>query len=713
MADKRLNIILTVTDKGTVKVEKSSKAIKNLEVQGTKSSKRLGVAFAKVAIAVAAAFATDRLIAFGNQAITTADKVAKTAAKIGLATDALQELRFAAARSGVETTALDMGLQRFTRRVAEAVQGSGELKGTLDQYNIAVKNADGSTRDTVDVLGDLADVIQAVESDSERLRISFKAFDSEGAALVNALRGGSEGLAELRAQAHETGNVIDADLLVNFEAARDAIDTAAGTLRTSWINAVGDSTVEIKLLADEIGKLARDDQFKEFLSDTIRLGTDLAKVLVSLPIAIADIARALSGEVTPLQAMQEALIADAEASGILDDRKFLGAWTLSVEGLLEEIKNRAPDLFAKHGIDPLTMLPTEPASASPSSGGGAAAIADTSAADAAILQRLVWMQQKHSQFFQARQQEREEFAKEAVKTNDAMVEEINAGELLSLEFSRGIVKAREELEGELARQRSEALGEYVDSWQFAEEERAAAAIRAGDIIAEHELEQTQATADAQEEMLQTVRQKIEEVGAAIGASVAQIVVYGKSASEVFANLFKSLAAQVIQYLIKATIQYIAEQIIQLQIAAAAFTTKSAQNVSLAATTAAAAAAAGTPIAMAAAAAAASAATIAAGTLAYTTAVGAFSAIGQVGGVAHGGLDFVPRESTFLLDKGERVLSPRQNKDFTSFLDEDDNRGGAMSGDVYLEEAGVVERIGRVLYNGARDGRNKLAIQGIG
>lgn len=37
------------------------------------------------------------------------------------------------------------------------------------------------------------------------------------------------------------------------------------------------------------------------------------------------------------------------------------------------------------------------------------------------------------------------------------------------------------------------------------------------------------------------------------------------------------------------------------------------------------------------------------------------------GIAHGGLDFVPREQTFLLDRGERVLSASQNKDLTGFL----------------------------------------------
>ena len=36
-------------------------------------------------------------------------------------------------------------------------------------------------------------------------------------------------------------------------------------------------------------------------------------------------------------------------------------------------------------------------------------------------------------------------------------------------------------------------------------------------------------------------------------------------------------------------------------------------------------------------------------------------------VAHGGLNSVPEESTYLLQRGERVLSPNQNRDLTSFL----------------------------------------------
>lgn len=42
-------------------------------------------------------------------------------------------------------------------------------------------------------------------------------------------------------------------------------------------------------------------------------------------------------------------------------------------------------------------------------------------------------------------------------------------------------------------------------------------------------------------------------------------------------------------------------------------------------------------------------------------------LASVTGIAHGGLDYVPKESTYLLDKGERVLSPNQNKDLVNFM----------------------------------------------
>ena len=39
----------------------------------------------------------------------------------------------------------------------------------------------------------------------------------------------------------------------------------------------------------------------------------------------------------------------------------------------------------------------------------------------------------------------------------------------------------------------------------------------------------------------------------------------------------------------------------------------------------------------------------------------------IAGMAHDGIDNIPKEGTWLLDGGERVLNPQQNKDLTNYL----------------------------------------------
>lgn len=190
---------------GTHKAKKSAKGL------GDHLKGALGVAAdtAKVALA-------GLTVAIGAS-IRSMDSMAKHADKVGLAVEDLQRLRHAADLSGVSTQTLDMAMQRFSRRVGEAAQGTGELKSTLEQYGIQIKNADGSMRSQVDILRDLANVIQGTTSAQERLRIANKAFDSEGAALVNTLKDGADGLNAMMREADELGIVFDRNTAANAE----------------------------------------------------------------------------------------------------------------------------------------------------------------------------------------------------------------------------------------------------------------------------------------------------------------------------------------------------------------------------------------------------------------------------------------------------------------------------------------------------------------
>lgn len=200
------------------------------------------------------------LLIGGLQRLTTEiSNTGKTARKLGVGVELLQEMRFAAELTGVAQSALDMGLQRFTRRLAEAAQGGGELKGVLEQYNIQLRNADGTTRSNVEVLGDLAEVIKNTQNPAEQLRIAFKAFDSEGAALVNTLRGGKAGLDAFREAARKAGAVIAEETVNQFEIFDDQITTVKSSIKgfMAWYvgNILMTGTLIGELTADMVNKL--------------------------------------------------------------------------------------------------------------------------------------------------------------------------------------------------------------------------------------------------------------------------------------------------------------------------------------------------------------------------------------------------------------------------------------------------------------------------
>lgn len=57
---------------------------------------------------------------------------------------------------------------------------------------------------------------------------------------------------------------------------------------------------------------------------------------------------------------------------------------------------------------------------------------------------------------------------------------------------------------------------------------------------------------------------------------------------------------------------------------------------------------------------------------------------QPAGIAHGGMDYVPNESTYILQRGERVLSPKQNVEISAMARHYNTGGqGGTSGGISL------------------------------
>lgn len=187
------------------------------------ASRRVGSTFNNMAsdigrnarrIAVGAAMAGGAVFGLASSTAALGDDVAKTADKLGIGIEELQELRYAAERSGVATSAFDTGLEKMTKNIGLALEGSGAQKDALDALGLSAANL--ATMSPEQALALIADRLQGVETQAERAAIANDLFGRSGIGMLNMLRGGSAGLVKLREDARRTGYVL------SEQAARDA-----------------------------------------------------------------------------------------------------------------------------------------------------------------------------------------------------------------------------------------------------------------------------------------------------------------------------------------------------------------------------------------------------------------------------------------------------------------------------------------------------------
>lgn len=188
-----------------------------------------------------------------KEAIDFADNIEKTASKLGVTTDFLQEMRFAADQSGVAINTVDLALQRYARRANEAANGTGEARGAIAELGVALRNTNGSLRSVEDTFTDTLAALAGIEDPSERLRLAFKLFDSEGVAVVNlAARFG-----ELRKEARELGVVMDEELIKQASEAKGQIDALSQVARTSLNSALISLGPTLATLASGFAEVAK------------------------------------------------------------------------------------------------------------------------------------------------------------------------------------------------------------------------------------------------------------------------------------------------------------------------------------------------------------------------------------------------------------------------------------------------------------------------
>lgn len=194
-----------------------------------RDSKRVGDTFGKMSqnigrlgrqVGLGLTAAGAGIFALTSSTAAYGDKVAKTAGKLGIGIEALQEFRYAAERSGVSTETFDSSLTAMQKRLGEAAKGTGAAKKALEQLGLSAK--DLVKLGPEEALAAISDKMRDIESPAERAALAAALFSRSGIGMVNMLGNGSDALQKLREDARRTGYVLSTEAARDAEAFADA-----------------------------------------------------------------------------------------------------------------------------------------------------------------------------------------------------------------------------------------------------------------------------------------------------------------------------------------------------------------------------------------------------------------------------------------------------------------------------------------------------------
>ena len=245
--------------------EKRAKAMQANFLKASKAIAGLGAA---------AGLAAGGLVKLTQSVAANADGIAKAAKAAGVGGEALQELRFAAEQSGVQSRQLDEGLRRLTRRIGLAATGTGPAVDMFHRLGINVKDAGGQVKGTETIFNEAVVKIGGLSTAAEQAAAASALFgDDAGPKLALLLAKGADGVNALRQAIRADGGVISNDALVKAEELNDKFNEMETILSARLHQAILDNSAGMSGMVDALADL---------LPKLVEMVTSTASLLATL-----------------------------------------------------------------------------------------------------------------------------------------------------------------------------------------------------------------------------------------------------------------------------------------------------------------------------------------------------------------------------------------------------------------------------------------------
>lgn len=192
-------------------IDKATDAVKGF----AKPFEELQSNFALIGEAIAAAFAVERIAAFFENMAELGVQTQRTAALLGISTQAVSGLDIAAKASGGSLEGMTMSLERFGLALVKGDAGSKQQSAALSALGMSAKDFVGVP--LPDVLAKLSDSFAVMKDGIDKDAIAMALLGRGGAQMIPIFNQGSHAFEEFADMAKRAGTAMSEETAVGFE----------------------------------------------------------------------------------------------------------------------------------------------------------------------------------------------------------------------------------------------------------------------------------------------------------------------------------------------------------------------------------------------------------------------------------------------------------------------------------------------------------------
>jgi len=273
-------------------------------------AKEIDDAFRKAGTAIGVALGAG-LAAAGvamKRAVDHMDEVSKAAQKVQMPTEDFSRLVYAGGLADVQMDALTTTLGRLTKSQAASLKSTSEQAKYFDALGISAKNADGSLRNSSDVLLDFADAFAAMGGGPEAMAAGFALFGKSFQDLIPLIKDGSGAMREAMAEADALGITLSTEAGQAAEEFNDNITRLQTALGGVVMEIASGMLPQLNAMTGELVSASKE-------TDTLRsFGEGLAMVMQGIGEGFSFVAGMARQFTIDALALSDALLGYAEVA---------------------------------------------------------------------------------------------------------------------------------------------------------------------------------------------------------------------------------------------------------------------------------------------------------------------------------------------------------------------------------------------------------------